>query len=180
MAFIKGKPKVSAVKQDTDQIANPEELVAYALRHSISVNPIDLPSLVEKLGLKLRFEPMEGDESGSLKKDKKTGFWVITINSLHHPNRQRFTIAHELGHYIKHSIQQDEFNDTVFFRNGETNIFETEANCFAAELLMPEQDFRDFVDKTSSKVDEIAEYFQVSTMAVRVRAKQLGFKGHNL
>ena len=55
-----------------------------------------------------------------------------------------------------------------------------EANDFACELLMPEKQFKDFIDNVSSDVSVIAKHFQVPSMAVRLRAKKLGYGGHNL
>ncbi|MBS0882176.1 ImmA/IrrE family metallo-endopeptidase [Pantoea sp. JGM49] len=184
MAFLKGKMK-EKVKSLNESPLNeytlnsPAELLDFADKNNIRVIPLDVSSLTKLLGITMRMEPMKGDESGSLKRGKD-GVWVMTINSLHHPHRQRFTIAHELAHFIKHTIISDEFNDSVFFRDGKINKIETEANKFAAELLMPETDFHNFINEKSKTVEDIALYFQVSSMAVRLRAKQLGYKGHNL
>lgn len=51
-----------------------------------------------------------------------------------------------------------------------------EANKFACELLMPEADFKWFINNISTEVDKIAENFGVSPLAVRIRAGQLGLK----
>lgn len=180
MAFIKRKPRESHVVKEFDNITSASDLLQLANDNGIESSPLDVSALTKLLGIKMRFEPMSGDESGCLKKEAKTGGWIMTVNSLHHPHRQRFTIAHELGHFIQHSILADSFEDSAFFRNGEMNRMETEANKFAAELLMPDTKFNEFVSAGSVRVEEIAEFFQVSSMAVRVRAKQLGYKGHNL
>jgi len=55
-----------------------------------------------------------------------------------------------------------------------------EANEFACELLMPKEQFEQFIKKQSGDVSVIARHFQVPSMAVRLRAKQLGYDGHNL
>ncbi len=182
MAFIKrkGSVKPAEVAKDFSDIAGAAELLSFAEKRGINVEPLDVAELSKALGIKMSFEPMKGEDSGSLKKVKKTGEWIMRINSLHHPNRQRFTIAHELGHFIKHSMRCDEFSDAAFFRNGETNPMEAEANGFAAELLMPAESFRRYIERESSEVDKIANHFQVSALAVRIRAKQLGYQGHNL
>ncbi|WP_312120167.1 ImmA/IrrE family metallo-endopeptidase [Kosakonia cowanii] len=181
MAFIrKKKPDVNKIELNELGISSPDELLFFAESNNVNLNPLDVSKLTSLLGIIMRHEPMKGEDSGCLKKDKKTGEWIMTVNSLHHPNRQRFTIAHELGHFIKHSTQFDFFEDKIFFRNGETNLFEIEANKFAAELLMPELEFRKFVKDNSTLVSDIADFFHVSSMAVRIRAKQLGFEGHNL
>ena len=154
------------------------ELVELARSHDIVVTPLDIEALIKVLGIRLIKEPMEGDNSGSLSFNDDR--WVITVNSLHHPTRQRFTMAHELGHYILHRNDQSEFNDTVLFRNGEVNPQEYEANYFAGDLLMPEDRFREFLNQQSTSVDDLAEYFNTSPLAVRVRAKQLNLNGHGL
>ena len=55
-----------------------------------------------------------------------------------HPNRQRFSIAHELGHYIldHNPVYSDAEPEEI---STPTSINEREANAFAAELLMPEE-----------------------------------------
>lgn len=180
MAFMKRKNIDNKVINGEPIIANtPEELLSYASNNGISIEPLDVSGLTQKLGIVMRMEPMAGEESGCLKKDK-AGKWVMTINSLQHPHRQRFTIAHELGHYIKHTLIKENFMDTTFFRNEESNPMEHEANKFAAELLMPKTSFIYYIENTSKQVDDLAKHFQVSTMAVRIRAKQLGYEGHNL
>jgi Zn-dependent peptidase ImmA (M78 family) len=180
MAFIKRKPKEITFPAEFENINTPADVLALAEEKGIETAPLDIAALTKSLGIKMFFEPMPGDNSGSLMKQKKTGNWIMTINSLHHPHRQRFTIAHEIGHRLKHGIQRDAFTDTTFFRNGDSNRMEAEANMFAAELLMPAEIFHKFVEETSAKVENIAELFQVSSMAVRIRAKQLGYDGHNL
>ncbi len=180
MAFIKRKPRDTRPPVETSDLATASEVLELAKSRGIETSPLDVSALTKSLGIKMLLEPMEGEESGSLKKDKRTGQWIMTVNSLHHFNRQRFTIAHELGHFIKHSMQSDNFEDASFFRNGESNRLEFEANTFAAELLMPAEDYHAFVERVSRKVDDIALHFQVSSMAVRIRAKQLGYEGHNI
>ena len=182
MAFIKRKAAVKSAEapKDYSELEDAGDLLNFAAKNNIRTEPLDISSLAQLLGIKMIFEPMKGDDSGSLKKNKKTDEWVMKVNSLHHPNRQRFTIAHELGHFIKDSANQDEFSDTVFFRNGESNPMEVAANQFAAELLLPEESFRKYVESTSSKVEDIADHFHVSSLAVRIRAKQLGYTGHNV
>ena len=182
MAFIKRKKAVQHVEppKSFSEMENAKDLLGFAAKNNIRTEPLDVAALAQLLRIRMIFEPMSGDDSGNLKKTKKTGEWVMTVNSLHHPNRQRFTIAHELGHFINDSANHDEFSDTVFFRNGDSNPMEAAANRFAAELLLPEHSFRDFVKNHSSKVEDIAEHFEVSSLAVRIRAKQLGYKGHNL
>ncbi|AHF01980.1 50S ribosomal protein L22 [Thiomicrospira aerophila AL3] len=157
---------------------NVENLLKTAREHGIDTNPIDIKKLASSLGVQIKSIEMENEVSGYLRKED--GHWIIGVNALHHPNRKRFTIAHELGHYCLHSKVMDCFEDTVLFRKGETNLYETQANKFAAELLMPKDLFLDYIRNKSSEIESIAEHFEVSSMAVRLRAKNLGLGGHGV
>ncbi|GFD67918.1 ImmA/IrrE family metallo-endopeptidase [Alteromonas sp. KUL106] len=180
MAFVrKGRVKTKA-EADQPDIHTSEDLLLYAEKKGIKTDPLNIAELAHELGIVVRYEPMDGDDSGSLEMNDKENRWIMTINSLHHPHRQRFTMAHELGHFIKHSPISSRFHDTNFFRNSESNQMETEANNFAADLLMPKDKFDYFVQNKSASAEAVAEYFQVSTIAARVRAKQLGYTGHGL
>lgn len=180
MAFIRKKPKHIERPSDFKHLLSPDDVIEFAIKNNIETEPLDISELTKSLGIIMNFEPMAGDDSGSLVKKKKTGQWVMTVNSLHHPHRQRFTIAHEIGHRIKHGAFCDNFEDKTFFRNGASNAMETEANIFAAQLLMPKNAFDTYIKTISEKVEDIARNFQVSSMAVRIRAKQLGYEGHNI
>jgi Zn-dependent peptidase ImmA (M78 family) len=164
---------------DLSNVNTPSALLAFARENGITTEPLDVAQLVQVLGIKLRFEPMKDDDSGRLEKDNN-GNWCMHVNSLHHPNRQRFTIAHELGHRFLHGDNRSEFADKIFFRSNQLDREESDANAFAAELLMPVDSFRSFVSDTSSKVENIANHFQVSSLAVRYRARALGYSGHNV
>lgn len=177
MAFIREKKfkKIASIEASAE---NPKQLLDLAKSHNIETEPLDVLSLVRAMGLTVRFEPMENQTSGKLVKDKKSGRWIILVNSLHHPHRQRFTIAHELAHYCMHSPRQDTFEDMAFFRKDNFPPYEREANRFAAELLMPEKSFREQVTK-SPQVESIAKYFKTSSSAVIYRAEELGYKRTN-
>lgn len=177
MAFIRGASKKdvpSRVVLESSKISNVDDMLMFAESKGIQMEPLDLNEIVNILGLKLTFEPLQNDVSGSLYKDKIDGYWRIKVNSLHHPNRQRFTIAHEVAHYILHRKDSTEFNDSEFFRNSELNSMEREANSFASEVLMPREKFMAYIKNTSSKIEDIASHFHVSAQAVQLRAKSLG------
>ncbi len=180
MAFVRNSSRKTQATAEFEDLSTPEHLVALAEDKGIETDPVNVTELAKLLGIIVRYEPMQDEESGSLKKEKKTGVWIMTVNSLHHPHRQRFTIAHEIAHRIRHAANSDCFEDKTFFRNSETNWMEAEANNFAAALLMPNKAFNNFVENESSKVEDIAMYFKVSSHAVRIRAKVLGYDGHNL
>ncbi|MBI6910605.1 ImmA/IrrE family metallo-endopeptidase [Pseudomonas palleroniana] len=187
MAFIRKnvKPKLLASSDVSSESCAAEtftvaQLLDLAKRKGVETSPLDVQKLLSVLGVELLSVPMKDEVSGMLSRlDNREG-WVVRVNALHHPNRQRFTIAHEIGHYCRHRWQQSEFQDQNFFRNGDSNPMEAEANRFASELLMPEQMFKEKVRLFTGSIEAIAQYFKVSTLAVRVRAKNLGMKGHGL
>ena len=118
----------------------------------------------------------------------------IMVNKAHHPNRQRFTVAHELGHLVLHHNSGDRlFIDThlrayqrrgsaasgVYEEPGSTTspAEEKEANQFASALLMPRELLlsrtvgREFWDELD--VAALAAEFSVSEQAMTIRLRQL-------
>lgn len=80
---------------------------------------------------------------------------------------KNFTLAHEFGHFVLHENQEKFRLDLVDY-NGEDTKQETEANYFAASLLMPRNEFEDISELTDDDY-KIAAYFGVSVPAVKVR-----------
>lgn len=178
MAIIRkqNKKREQVVLSKEDNTANIMEL---AKGLGLGTIPFEVDEFIRHLGVRIRREAMNDDVSGYLR--YIDGTWVIGVNNLHHPRRQRFTLAHELAHYVLHKKSSGEFVDKVLFRSLSTDSpYEREANEFAANILMPEGEFRQFAQSVSKKIEDIAEHFDVSALAVRLRAKNLNFAGHGL
>jgi Zn-dependent peptidase ImmA (M78 family) len=146
--------------------------------------PVPVEALARKLGAQLRYSPFEGDISGMVfRQDDQT---IIGINSLHHPNRQRFTIAHEIGHMLLHKGVEIHVDRTfrVNLRNDISSQAvdrdEIEANRFAAELLMPEQMLighlkgHEIDFEKEDDLRRLAAKYQVSPQALTFRLMNLG------
>ena len=105
---------------------------------------------------------------------------VIRYNPMHHENRQRFTIAHELGHYLLGHLSGEEskqFRDvTRNFTSATYNPKEVAANRMAAQILMP-ADKLDFLiyKKGVTSIKELAKIMRVSEAAMLYRLKNLGW-----
>lgn len=146
-----------------------------ALAGSISANFLhdngwtDLDKLCESEGIVVSYVAMDPELSGWL--EYLSGNWHVGINRLHHYNRQRFTLAHELGHFFLHRYRQVSFHDKKFFRGFEVNSMEYEANEFAGALLMPEKKFLELSKSFDDR--SLAEYFKVSLQAVEMRKRLL-------
>jgi len=101
--------------------------------------------------------------------------WGIFFNGKASPERRRFTIAHELGHFILHRGQQQSFNcdkESVYSGIDTIRVIEREADDFASNLLMPGDLLRDWI--SNQRIDlrvlsEIAKRFQVSFEALCIR-----------
>ncbi|MEO8009263.1 MAG: ImmA/IrrE family metallo-endopeptidase [Betaproteobacteria bacterium] len=149
--------------------------------------PIPVEKIAEKLGAKLSYEPFEGQEDISGVLYRKDSHVVIGINSTHVKARQRFSIAHEIGHLVMHKGAL--FVDKTVRFNRDANSSkavdprEIQANQFAAELLMPEELVANEVSKRLKKkgkysqqllVEELATTFGVSAQSMEFRLINLG------
>lgn len=105
-------------------------------------------------------------------------FSIITINEDSNIPRQRFTLAHEFGHYIMHKNKNllYDIEENLWDWDGYKTI-ETEANYFAAELLMPEEIFMRFTKKEPFSLDYLSkttDTFETSFLATAVRYAEVG------
>lgn len=112
--------------------------------------------------------------SGSLYVEAPEDFRVV-LPAHTGPSRDRFTIAHELGHYVLHYLWDPAKagGRMMATRRGSDRI-EWEANWFAAAFLMPADEFRKEYTRLAGDIELLARQFGVSPSAADVRAKALG------
>lgn len=164
-----------------------ERAKAVLARLGIKTSPINVEKVARALGAQVRFAPFDDELSGMI--HIKDGVPIIGVNSLHHPNRQRFTIAHELGHLELHrdlitsSVHVDKgfpalMRDSTSAK-GEEKV-EIEANQFAAELLMPKAMVEGELATTAQfdmeddgPLEQIAKKFRVSKQALQLRIQSI-------
>lgn len=148
----------------------------------LDVTPFPVDTAVERLGG--RIEVSASPEAEALVKKEGDSF-VIAL-AAQPETRRRFSVAHELGHLFLHMgyliepekwAAIDEYRDAPKYRYGFSEE-EYEAHEFAAALLMPAEAFRARVAALSkgdrTPLRPIAEEFQVSLDAARVRGQWLG------
>ncbi|MGM0125746.1 hypothetical protein IGI37_003147 [Enterococcus sp. AZ194] len=145
---------------------------------------IDVQLIAEKLGFEIVHDIL--NESGRLEGNK------IFVNILDAEVRQRFTIAHEIGHFILHEAKKTKYRDSTLARYEGIldRIEEREANGFAAELLMPEKLLKRTIDEYIAKnrwtneldniqyealLSDVANELDVSKSSLEFRLKNVGF-----
>lgn len=126
-------------------LARPEQLVAELLRQNPEL-PIPIP--VEEIARAVGIEELTavpGDKfEGSLICDPAKSRGVILYNGNRRRTRQRFTIAHELGHFLLPWQRRTTFecSSVDLGARGQGDDWETQANEFAAQLLLPDALFK--------------------------------------
>ena len=148
----------------------------------VSAPPDPVERIIKSRKIALQYAPLDEDLSGMAY--IKDGVGIIGVNALHHPNRQRFSAAHELGHHVLHAseISQAVHVDKgirVLFRNDVsalgTEPMEVEANAFASELLIPEDLLASVLEgegvdlEDEAAIEALARRFRVSPAAMRFR-----------
>jgi Zn-dependent peptidase ImmA (M78 family) len=167
-----------------------QELVDELLRDNrVTEPPVDVEGIAKSLPIRVRRSAFDGEEiSGFIYRDHAGA--LIGVNKKHHSNRQRFTIAHEIGHYFLHKagFEKAHIDRTFVVRlrnevsSEGTDVAEIEANAFAAHLLMPEVFLhRDLVQlemfdvEDEDSVRRLARRYGVSTQALLIRLTSLGY-----
>jgi Zn-dependent peptidase ImmA (M78 family) len=159
---------------------NPEQVLKEC---GITTRPIHLERILQHFGIRQVTLTGSGDIFGAI--ICRDGTFTIAVNPEQHPNRQRFTIAHELGHFFCHPSTTMEHVDGDFrvaWRNTASSAGvdwkEIEANRFAAGLLMPEamlrKDVNDFRVLDRDALQQLAIRYQVSRVAMQFRLIHLG------
>ncbi|MGI8730262.1 MAG: helix-turn-helix domain-containing protein [Solirubrobacteraceae bacterium] len=170
-------PIVVRVPQDRPERAA-RALLARADEHGLDVShthqPLDMDALAQLCGVRVLYEKFEDGLSGLLVMLDNGP--AIGVNKLHPNGRKRFTVAHELGHFVLGHY--DRFHlDVPSAEAGESPYYdwrlERAANQFAADLLMPAGLVEQQVGRGSSP-RQLAETFGVSEVAMGYRLINLG------
>lgn len=114
--------------------------------------------------------------SGEIRPDPEhLGSFIIRVNRHDSAERQRFTLAHEISHFLLHKDEiKDGIVDDVLYRSGISDWREAQANRLAADILMPQQLVSQWIERARALgVSDIpvylAEQFDVSEAAMRIR-----------
>jgi len=173
-----------------EQIGN---LVEHLLRRAdVTKPPVPVERIARMLDVEIRYVPFQGDISGMVAREG--GRAVIGVNTVHPTARQRFTIAHEIGHLelghplegsAKHGMHIDR-HFKVMLRDGKSSQaidpIEIEANNYAAALLMPrtmliqEQELSAGFDIEDDRlIQRLAAKYKVSPQAMTFRLTNIAY-----
>ena len=140
--------------------------------------PVKVGQIAGELGVKIRISSLHPEVSGLIRDEGSDGY-VIRVNRYEARERQRFTIAHELAHFMLHKNLIDRspkgITDNILYRSGAPEAIEYEANRLAAEIVMPgyhvkKSLYEDFGGiATEEAIENLAEQFQVSKAAMEIR-----------
>ena len=158
--------------------------------------PVNIEKMIYDKGIELNknYLEFEANISGEIKKENNK--FIININGADHYYRKRFTMAHELAHFILHKdLIGDGVDDSLeykkFYRknNKINDEHESQANDLASKILMPEEamiklaKLTDVIKLNNGDVDinipwleYLSKKFQVSKRAFTVRLARLSNK----
>lgn len=169
------------------------DLLRHCNIHDFNDVPVNLGNIAEKLDIKIFTQDFHDDKISGLLTLKGSQREII-VNEKHAHTRQRFTIAHEIGHYILHSQANDQvFLDAALYhrktdQDEASLLIEIEANKFAAELLMPAPMVKAAIEEqeqinwfmygdegvdNDTLTEALAQKFDVSTAAMSIRLANL-------
>ena len=147
---------------------------------------IDVVKMATSFGIDVYNGDLDSDINSWIEYDKEQNKFNIIVNRNHSPQRQYFSISHEIGHYILHRDiikekgkvgRQDNYSlDTKR---------EKEADELGAEIIMPKKLVDEYAEKTlkinanstltQEIINKISRYFDVSKEAVIIRLRNLGY-----
>jgi len=138
--------------------------------------PVRVADLARELGLEIVSAALSPNISGLIEpSDTATSGYKIKINKFESEERQRFTAAHEIAHYLIHrQFIKNGIVDSALYRSNLSSFKETQANQLAADILMP----KDLINfelsglggrKDAIAAEALARKFKVSVPAMKVR-----------
>lgn len=151
-----------------------EELTAnILLNNDMFKIPVDVIGIAKANDIKVFEASLDKKISGAIRYNSTTNNFEILVNKNDAKVRQRFTIAHEIGHFFLHQemLKSDEIHVDIMYRM--TNEQEKEVDYFAGALLM-NKTLLEKMKSEGNSISELAELFDVSVSAMTVRLDILG------
>lgn len=156
-------------EQDAEQV-----LQRYWNLGARPIVPVDPIFIARQMGIQVLETRLDAGVSGMLVKQHGSPP-TIYLNETDSRVRQRFSCAHELGHWMKRSVMKDDWafvdrRDQLSGRG--TDPSERYSNAFGAALLMPAEEVRALSGHL--RPESLARHFEVSAEAMNIRLDNLG------
>lgn len=135
--------------------------------------PVPLGKIAQDLGLLVKKATLSAGISGEIKAYEDT--YLIRVNRHDVKARQRFTLAHEIAHFLLHRhLIGDGIVDDILYRSSLSDALEAEANRLGADIVMPfdllEESRQRFKEMGKERQYEaIADEAGVSVTAIKIR-----------
>ena len=154
-----------------------EEQKNIILSHQTSF-PVKVGAIAKAFGITVKRATLKPGISGHII-ENDNGV-MIKINRHDVKERQRFTLAHELAHYLLHRDElRNGIEDTMLYRSTLSDSLEIQANKLAADIVLPfsliEQEMFAPDTRLEAKIERIACLAKISIPAVQIRLKHSGF-----
>ena len=140
--------------------------------------PVRVGALAKALGLEVVIAALPLNISGMIKPNDNGDGFVVKVNRFESKVRQRFTIAHEIAHFLLHRDRiQSGVVDSVLYRSKLSSRAEAEANRLAADIVMPRKQIGASLELENTPfddqiVEDLADKFQVSKQAMSIRMRE--------
>lgn len=136
--------------------------------------PVKLGAIAQEFGLVVKLATLTANISGQIK--ESDGVVNIKINRHDVKTRQRYTLAHEIAHFLLHrELLGDGITDDVLYRSSQSTAIEREADSLAADIIMPMNHVERLIKKHSADkkgellYEAVAEELDVSPTALKNR-----------
>ncbi len=153
----------------------PKQIQETIMQHQKEL-PVSVGSIAKALGLKVKSSTLKPGISGEIRKDGDS--YLIKVNRHDVKTRQRFTVAHEIAHFLLHEDKiGDGIVDDVLYRSSLSDVLEAQANRLAADILMPMNLIIDRLEfhkknKKEKRIEIVSKEADVSTTALNIRLGQ--------
>lgn len=135
--------------------------------------PVKVGAIAKAFGIDVKKSTLAAGISGEIK--ETDGKIVIRVNRHDVKERQRFTLAHEIAHFLLHRDKiGDGITDDILYRSGLSDAQEAQANRLAADIVMPwvliQKTLENYTDlKPEQKIEQLAQEAEISTTAIKIR-----------
>ncbi|TJZ86179.1 ImmA/IrrE family metallo-endopeptidase [Paracoccus hibiscisoli] len=168
------------VKSPSREYLNLPATVRQEIDRFLAEYPVKLGAIAERLGVKVLLSTLPRGTSGQI--GQENGDFVIRINRHEAKHRQRFTLAHELAHFLLHRdrvVAEGGWSENVLLRAPNQPLqIEYEANRLASDLVIPSSVLANATAEytgpmTSEIIEDLARRFGVSTAAMEIKLQMV-------